>query len=101
MTRAEGTIKIDGVEVGELKFDSIHSPTPVLSVTYAFTNSKTGDRYGSGHRNVGWSPKTLEALSALVAAIETDVCTDLFEESATISGVAQAPPDPIDGIPSL
>lgn len=101
MTKAEGTIKIDSVEVGELKFDAIHSPTPVLSAVYALTNSSTGDRFGSGNRNIGWSPKTMEALTALIAAVEHDVCADLFGDAATISGVEVVAGDPMDGIPSL
>jgi hypothetical protein len=100
VTKAEGQCKIDSVEVGELTFVQLGSPTPVLSVKYAYSNSESGDRFGFGNRNTGWSEETLQALARLVELVERDVCSDVFHEGAT-TGSVLAPYDTTGGIPSL
>jgi hypothetical protein len=101
VTKSEGRCKIDAVEVGELDFKGLGPQPPVLSVRYAYANSRTGDRFGSSNRNQGWSEKTLGLLSQLVESIEQDVARDLFNDSATISSGDVGGFSPTDSIPSL
>lgn len=100
MTKAEGQCKIDAVEVGELSYMQIGSPTPILTVKYAYSNAETGDRFGFGHSNSGWSEETLQALARLAELVERDICGAVFREGAT-TGTVLALPDATGGIPSL
>jgi hypothetical protein len=101
VTKAEGQSRIDAVEVGELSYVAIGSPTPTLAVKYAYTNAKSGDRFGYGNRNAGWSQETLDALARLVELIETDVITATFEEGATTSRGGLSDETTMGGVPSL
>ena len=85
MTHSGGSCKINAVEVGELTVQIIGSPTPLLTVKFAYSNAETGDRFGSGTRNAGWSELTQKRLELLVAAIEQDVAAMVFEEGPTTS----------------
>lgn len=101
MTKADGLSKIDAVEVGELSFTVIGPPTPVLAVKFAYANSATGDRFGYGNRNTGWSKETMDCLASLVGMVEADVCRQVFGDSATTSSVQQGDATTSDGVPSL
>lgn len=86
MKKLEGSCKIDGVEIGEISVVGL-GPAPVVSVKYALCNTTTGERFGAGNRNVGWSAETMEALQALLEALERDVSGTLSDGDTTGSGV--------------
>lgn len=100
MTKSDVPSKINAVEVGELSYIQIGSPTPVLSVEYAFANAETGDRFGRGSRNRSWSQKTLDALHSLLECVEQDLVADVFGETTTGS-VVPSPRGTSGGVPSL
>jgi hypothetical protein len=101
VTRADGKSHINAVEVGELVFHGIGSPTQTLSVKYAYSNAETGDRYGFGTRNTGWSERTLELLDSLLSSVERDVCSAVFEEGPTTSSGADVTATTLDGVSEL
>lgn len=101
MTKADGPPRIDAVEVGELSFVTIGPPTPLLSVKYAYANAESGDRFGYGNMNQGWSEETLDLLSQLTASVERDIVRHAFGEGTTSSSVSPSPGNTIDGVPTL
>lgn len=101
MTKSDGMARINGVEVGELSFTIIGPSTPILAVKYAMTNVDEEVRFGYGHRNTGWSDRTMEALASLVECIEADVCLDLFAGGTPTAGGATVDPGTTDGVPTL
>jgi hypothetical protein len=101
VTKSDGKCKIDGVEVGELTFVGIGSPTPVLSVKYAYVFAETGDRMGYSNRNLGWSERTLSLLNDLLLSVEEDVAREVFDLSTTTGGVLASTDPTTDSIPSL
>lgn len=101
MTEGSGDCRIDGVDVGRLEVQLLGLPAPVMSVTYALVNTKSGDKFGSGNRNTLWSDETYERLRALLESIEADVCGSVFEGGATAGGGVLATVDATDSVPSL
>jgi hypothetical protein len=101
MTRADGQCRVDAVEVGELTYVGIGSPTAVLSCKYALSNATSGDRYGAGNRNTNWSERTLSLLQSLLDSMERDIVHDVFHEGATIGGVEDELSSTTEGVPSL
>lgn len=101
MTKSDGQCKVDAVEVGELTFVGIGSPTAVLSCKYALANAETGDRFGAGRRNTNWSERTMSLLQGLLESMERDILADLFERGATSGGVVEELLPTTDDIPSL
>lgn len=99
MTRSDGQCRIDGLEVLEVEFDFITS-LPRLSAKYAYVNSTTGERLGSGHRNQAWSAQTLELLEGLKLSMERDVTAVLFSGENVDDGSGAVEPTS-DGVPSL
>jgi hypothetical protein len=100
VTKSDGMCRIDAVEVGELSFVQIGTPTPTLSVKYAYANAESGERFGYGNRNSGWSEETLAALGHLLELVERDVCHPVFHEGTT-TGTLTETTDTTGGIPSL
>ncbi len=108
MVKGEGSVRIDGVAVGEITINLL-SPTVHLAARYAFTNSLTAERFGSGNRNSNWSSTTLEKLGELVESMEKDLCQEMFTGGVTategptdgVAGDALPNLSADDGIPSL
>lgn len=102
MTRTDGKCKVDAIEVGELSYIGIGSPTSLLSCKYAFANAETGQRFGAGNRNTDWSERTLGLLQSLLESMEQDILRDVFDEGVTTSGGIESElVPPADGIPTL
>lgn len=101
MIKANGKCRIDGLEVGELSYNGISSPTPVLTVKFAYVSYETGDRYGFGNRNVGWSEKTLELMKEFLTSVESDIAAEVFDLAPTTDGATGDGSTTTDSIPSL
>lgn len=101
MRRSVGTSNINAVEIGEVDAKIIGVPSPVISVKYALVNAESGGRFGSGNINTRWSESTLEKFRAFVESLEADVCSLVFNETATTDSGPAVVEDTTDGIPSL
>jgi hypothetical protein len=102
MIKANGSCRIDGVEVGELSYISIGLPSPVLAVKYAYVNSTSGSRLGHGTRNTEWSETTQQRLQSLLQSIEQDIATAVFEQGTTTAGSIEEELGPLPvGVTSL
>lgn len=84
MTKAEGSCKINGIEVGEVSL-SMFGPSPLLAVKYALTDITSGTRLGAGNKNTNWNEKVMNKLREFLSAVEEDICSDVFETGATTS----------------
>jgi len=100
MIKADGTCRIDSVTMGEVTINTLGQGVTLVA-KYALTNSETKERYGAGNRNTNWSESTLEKLSALVEAMETDIVRDIFVEGATTGSVDDTAHLNPDGVPGL
>lgn len=106
MMTSKSPSKIDSVEIGEVSinfFTSHETGSPsqgVMSAKYALVVSSEGIRMGSGNRNI-WSEATLEKLHALVKAMESDICLDVFGEGHTASSGVIETEGTADGVPGL
>lgn len=102
MMKADGPIRIDGVEVGEVTLNVLGSNS-VLSAKYALCNTDDGARFGAGNRNSNWSDETLGLVKALVESMERDICMDVFTEGVTTASVASSSSSgsTSDGVPGL
>jgi hypothetical protein len=89
MLKGEGLIRIDGLAVGEVSVNLL-SPDIHMAVKYAFVNSLTAERFGSGNRNTDWSSETIQKLAELIQAIEQDLVRTMFSGGAP--AVEEAPP---------
>jgi hypothetical protein len=81
MQRGGGQPRFNGVAVGELSVDLL-GPSIRVTGIYAFTNVETGERFGRGTKEGGWSEQTMTAFLAFLAAAENDICHDVFEEGS-------------------
>lgn len=100
MTPSDQKCRIDAVEVLEADFNFL-GPVPRISAKYAYLDSKTGDRLGSGNRNQEWSAETLEKLEELIASMERDIIKTVFSGESTVDGGSGAADPTSDGVPSL
>ena len=100
MTKAEGSPRIDGVEVLEVTLNVL-GPSAVLTAKYALCNTDDSTRFGAGNRNSNWSAETLQCVKTLLDSMEKDVCIDLFGEGATTASVAPVAGTTSDGVPGM
>jgi hypothetical protein len=100
MTKSEGKCRIDGVLAGELEINALNN-VALISVKYALISTESGERYGQGHINQKWSPKTMEKLKDLLASIEEDICQVVFGEGPTTASVDPGEAPTSDGVSSL
>lgn len=100
MTSTTGKCLVDGVAVLEAKIDLLNqSPSP-LHGTYALVSAKEGARFGRGERNTNWSGKTNELVMQLLASMETDILSSVFEGGTPSAGASDDGP-PSDGVPGI
>jgi hypothetical protein len=86
----DGPCRIDSVFIGEVTIDALQPSVQVVA-KYGLANEESGDRFGSGNRNV-WGPKTLELVQQLLDSMESDILSTMFkgyQEEATTGGVDQ------------
>lgn len=81
-----GTFKLDGIALYSIKYEAL--PTGVLKGHLALVNSKTGASMGSAE-HTKWSPKTREALAALIEAMEEDIAGAFFESYQPAGGAEE------------
>jgi hypothetical protein len=102
LAKADGSPKFDGVAFGEAEVKVIGFPAPVISAKFALVNSESGRRFGSIHKNNGWSEQTFKLFEELAASMEVDAASDLFDGvTSTTSGGVTVEPDTSDGVPGL
>jgi hypothetical protein len=101
-TKSESRCRIDSVEAGELSVIALGLPAPQLAVKYALSNSESGNRFGAGHVNGGWSDRTMELTRELLASVEADLLSMVFEGDGTTtsSGIVSELARP-DELPSF
>lgn len=88
MPATGGTCKIDMVEVVEITFKSRNGlPGANVQAVFALSNSKTGDRYGSGSFNT-WSEETSRKMNEAIQSMEKDIASLLFEDASTTDSVS-------------
>jgi hypothetical protein len=82
MLRGNGSPKFNGIAVGELEINLL-GPAIHIKSTYALTNVDNGDRFGRGVKEGNWSPETIQVFLSFVAAMENDICNDVFDGGST------------------
>ncbi|SRR5258708_6212665 len=99
--KSDSKCKIDEVQVGEIHAD-MFSPPGVLTCKYAYVESKTTRRMGSGNFNQ-WSDETLNKFKELIELMERDISYSVFEgyEPTTIDRDSDFPVDSIGGVTGL
>ena len=99
MTKSECKCKVDSVTIGELVVNML-GPTPTVVIKYALANAESGEKFGAGLRAQGWSDDSLQILQTLIASLERDICSGLFEgdtSGSVLSNVA----DTMDSVPGF
>lgn len=98
--------KIDGVAIGEINAELL-TPPGSLNCKYAYLNSATEARMGSGHFNQ-WSEPTIAKFAELLELMERDIIAAMFEPdggnpypSAPTMDSAPHPYDVPDTVPGL
>lgn len=96
-----GACKIDMVEVVEITFKARNGlPGANVQAVFALSNSKTGDRYGSGSLNT-WSEETSRKLNEAIESMERDIASLLFEGAPTTDSVSPKAHTQDTEVPSL
>ena len=72
MKKIDGQLKADSVEVVEVEI-KVFPLNSAVAAKYAFSESKTGLRFGSGNASSIWSDSTMTKLSELIASLEADI----------------------------
>ena len=88
MTKSDGKCRIDSVAVGEIGLNLL-GPTPMVSSKYALMEATSGERFGAGNRNANWSDETMKLVELLVASVEKDIASDLFESGEVTAQPAE------------
>lgn len=96
MTKSDGKCRVDSVVAGEISINMLGA-YPTVLVKYALSNAQSGERFGAGLRPAGWSEETMEKLRELVASLERDVCTVVFDGHPS-SSVVEDPLGTTDGV---
>lgn len=100
MVKSDGKCKIDGVEIGDVRLH-MFGTSPTLYAKYAFSNTNSGSRFGSGRRTQNWSESTWAKVRELLQSMEQDIVSELFEGEATTGSVEEKAPPTTDDVPSL
>jgi hypothetical protein len=107
MTKSESKSLIDAVDIGEVKIDFVASqlegrafPGMLMTSKYALMISSTGTRLGAGTRTT-WSEETHVKLRELIAAMEKDICNDVFGGAPTSAGGHPENDHNLDDVPGL
>ena len=101
MKHVAGVPKMDSIYVGEVQLDLHAVPDIHMLVRFGYAESKTGRRFGSSTKLGGWSPATLQALSAFIDALEEDIANDCFDGASTSPGGEGTSSSTSDGVPGL
>jgi hypothetical protein len=97
VTKGSGLCRIDAVEAGELTVD-FFAPQPVMSVKYAYADSRTAQRMGFSHKNK-WGDAVVAKLVELRELIEAEICAERFEGGA--ESAPQETSQRAEDVPSL
>jgi hypothetical protein len=97
--KLSGPCQINAVSVGEISID-LFAPSPVLNVKFAYINTTTGYRVGSGQRS-NWSEETLKSLHALVESMERDIAQAVGDVDTTTPSATRLESATTDDVPSL
>lgn len=100
MKTIAGKPKFDSVFLGEVRLGLLSYPQVHMEVTAGYSDSKSGQRFGSLSLLGGWSPATLAKLGEFLEALEQDVASMVFEGTTIDSGQVTASPT-AGGIPEL
>jgi len=101
MTKSEGKARIDAIRVVELTLATrVTLPGAGVEAKFVLMNSETQERFGSGTFST-WSDETSKRFNELLASMERDIASAVFEEVPTTDGVEVEAPAPADEVPSL
>jgi len=103
MTKLEPISKIDAVDIGEVTINLAMQGNFTMMIAtahYALVVTETGVRVGKGTVS-SWSPATQQKVKDLLAAMEGDICVEVFGKGPQpVEGAVQDTPNS-DGIPGL
>lgn len=98
----DGSPKFNAVQLGEFQVEIIGRADAAIIAKFALAHAGNGTRFGSIHKNQGWSEETVRLFNELTSSMERDAAADLFEgQGATTSGSITDTPDTTDGVPGL